>query len=174
MPAPRVVERVTQPRVPTTVSQWETTLDALAGQLRAGRHAWDRHRIRDALNGVLRALGEDPLPVPWPISPPPPAHADPSPLAHGDPELGALDDAAAAAVAALIVTIGGDETDTTLTRLAARTGHPAPAIRDALAHLASHHLAVLHRHGQPVDDVAALAEHARFRLQLPTTDQAST
>ncbi|MEU4165150.1 hypothetical protein AB0E94_52790, partial [Actinoplanes sp. NPDC026670] len=53
VPAPRVIERAVQPRHPTTVAQWEYTLTDLAEQLRAGRHAWERHRIRAALNTAL-------------------------------------------------------------------------------------------------------------------------
>ncbi|GAA2222866.1 hypothetical protein ACFY2R_20855 [Micromonospora olivasterospora] len=139
---------------PPPASQWETVLAALAGQLRAGRHTWDRHRIRDALNEVLHALGEDPLPDRRRVHQPP-EYADP-------PE-----DATAAAAGTLIVAFGGQTTDATLTRLADYTGHPTAVVRDALAHLASRNLAVLYRHGQPVDDVAALAEHARFQLRLP-------
>ncbi|MFY1599507.1 hypothetical protein [Micromonospora sp. WMMD737] len=148
VPAPKIIERTVQPRHPTTAAQWEHTLTALAEQLRDGRHAWERHRIHAALNTALTALG------------------DPMPAAATTPASAAVmfDDALAAAVAAVIACTDPDGTDTTLTRLQARTGHPTPLLRDALRHLAVSRYAVLRRHGVPVDDVDELAEHARFRL----------
>ncbi|SBT69310.1 hypothetical protein GA0070622_6435 [Micromonospora sediminicola] len=164
VPAQRVVERTIRPRPPRTAAQWETTLAELADQLYAGRHPWDRHRIRAALNGVLLALGEEPLPE---------RHHTP-PATFDDPHQAALDDATSAAAVALLVTFSGATTDTTLTRLAESTGHPAPAIRAALERLAGQRLATLRRHDRPVDDVAGLAEHARFQLWLPTPAQAAS
>lgn len=77
-----------------------------------------------------------------------------------------VDDALAAAVAAVVARAGPDGIDTTLTRLHALTGQPVPLLRAAMSYLASSHCSALRRNGEPVDDVDALAEHARFRLDV--------
>ncbi|MFI7511454.1 hypothetical protein ACIBSS_32060 [Micromonospora aurantiaca] len=169
VPAQRVVERTIQPRRPTTVAQWETALGDLAEQLHAGRYAWDRHRIRAAVNQVLGALGHR-LPDAWVINGGDPS-ARPALSPAGPPgpptiALAAVDGDLSDAQAAVIGCAGPDGIDTTLTRLQALTGRTEALLRAALRDLTATRLVVLRRLGEPVDDVDALSEHARFQLHL--------
>ncbi|SBT63082.1 hypothetical protein GA0070622_0022 [Micromonospora sediminicola] len=53
-----------------------------------------------------------------------------------------------------------------LTRLQALTGRTEALLRAALRDLTAARLVVLRRHGEPVDDIDTLSEHARFQLHL--------
>ncbi|MBM0279830.1 hypothetical protein [Micromonospora tarensis] len=173
VPAQRVVERTVQPRRPVTVAQWETALADLAEQLHAGRYPWERHRLRVALAAVLDALGHPP-PDSWIVHGTPlTARPDAAPEPPRPAPPAVLDDALAAAVSAVAACAGPDGIDTTLTRLQALTGQPVPLLRDALHALADADLAVLRRHAEPVDDVDALSEHARFQLHVQRGDAAA-
>ncbi|MFI5837713.1 hypothetical protein ACIA5A_28950 [Micromonospora sp. NPDC051300] len=170
VPAQRVIERTIQPRRPTTVAQWETVLGELAEQLHAGRHAWERHRIRAALNQVLGALGHR-LPDAWVINGGDPSAGPALPPPAGPPQppttvLTTADEHRSDAQAAVLGCAGPDGIDTTLTRLQALTGRTEAVLRAALRDLSTARLIVLHRHGEPVDDVDALIAHARFQLHL--------
>src|SRR6185369_12134176 len=58
-PVERVVERVVQPRHPSTAGAWTAALNALGEQLRTGPLAnqpWHHRQLHDALHRVLAVL----------------------------------------------------------------------------------------------------------------------
>jgi hypothetical protein len=142
-----VIERVEQPRHPSTGPAWVDALAALAEQLHDGplRHQpWHHPAIRTALQ---RALAEMPAAAPFPTRP---AGSGPS-VALG-PNAGRI--------LAVLRTAG--ETSTTLDRLTAACGLPVDVVRVALADLVTAGRVQVTRPGEPRVDVARLAGHSRF------------
>jgi hypothetical protein len=178
-PAERVIERVVQPRHPSTAGAWTTALDALGEQLRTGPLAaqpWHHRQLREALHRVLAVLGDSSPPATRPAHRQPnqgwnrPTQPGPrkastrsTTAAWAPPDL----NAAALSLARQLRLDAGDEgqVSTSLERLAARTGQPVDAVRDGLAALTTVRFVTVHRDAEPVD-VADVAAHARFMVRL--------
>lgn len=161
-PVERVVERVVQPRHPSTPAAWIDALDELAARVRDGRiEPWHAARIRPAtarlqaaLDAAARGPGDRSPAVPAPRP------APPNPL-RGD-RLGQL-------VTRLSATSAGRTEPTTLARIAHELAVDVDDVRQVLAALAGVDAARLTRTGpagtQPVDPLH-IAEHARFTITL--------
>lgn len=160
-PAERVVERVVQPRHPSTVAAWVAALDELTERVGDGRvQPWDLSRIRQAssrLQTAVDAVGRSPGDRP---SRP---QVVPAPVAAGagGDRLGALAERLAATSAG--------RAPTTLTRLAGELGVDVDVLRVVLVDLVDADVARLTRTGpagvEPVD-AHTIAEHQRFTVTL--------
>lgn len=159
-PAGRVVERVIQPRHPTTTAAWEATLAVLAEQMHTGRIApHDHARIRHVLAGVQTALGVTTAPD---VTPGSESGSDVAAAASPAGRVGEQ------LVEWLAATSAGASGLTTVTRLAGELGIAGDDVRGVLATLVDAGGARLtrteHEHGRDVDvDPDHIADHARFR-----------
>ncbi|GAB7046584.1 hypothetical protein [Catenuloplanes indicus] len=159
-PAERVVERVVQPRHPSTPAAWATALEELAAQLSDGRIAWwhyDRLRAAtDAVTAALERLPTGPAPAPRRPVPGPPAAA--------------ADARVAQLLARLAATSAGSPAPTTLLRIAGELAVDVDDVRAVLAMLVDAGVAAAtrphHVGGTTPVDARTVAEHARFTVDL--------
>ncbi len=164
-PAERVVERVVQPRHPSTAAAWIGVLDELTARVRDGRiPAWHAARIRSAvtrLQAALDAAARGPS-DPSPVVPAPRA-------APADGRDGLSGERIRQLVTRLAATSAGRPEPTTLTRLAHELAVDVDDVRQVLAALTGVDAAKLARTGpagtQSVDALS-IAEHARFTITL--------
>jgi hypothetical protein len=160
-PTERVVERVVQPRHPSTPAAWIAALDELTARVRDGRiQPWNAARIRPAVTRLQAALAAA---VAGPSDPAPAASAPPvAPAGLTRERTGQL-------VARLAATSAGRTEPTTLARLAHELAVDVADVREVLAALVDVDAADLTRTGptgtQPVDALI-IAEHARFTVTL--------
>ena len=168
-PAERVIERVIQPRHPSTVAAWEQTLDELAAQLRTRRiPPWEAGRIRYALRAVNALLEEtasasttSPLGVAVPPQRTPLGERVPT---NGGGRAGLTPaQSAVATYLAGLQAAGRSAESTTLEVIAGRVRLPVAVVRDALAMFVRAGSARALRRGRHVD-VAELGTHQRFDL----------
>ena len=168
-PIRQVIERVVQPRHPSTAAAWIEALQALTGQLQRGplKHTYHRHaELAAALRAALDAVPVLPertrttMTVPdddeteslWRVVPAagPPA-APPLPVAVGP-------------VWQALALLPGRAVSVTLERLADAAGTSVAAAAATLAAFVEAGKVSVQRGGDPVADVTALPAHARFTV----------